>query len=209
MDQEEALSLIRPIVGSIDENVEVHVTQTGEEWSRNIFRVYLLKWGIPTVLQVTLEDIDNARPDDTELRARLEEGIQHIREQREWKVIVHGTIGMVQPLLFGLAVERGLSAEPSSGRPDWASGEPHVASFRINKRGAEGLSDSLGRIAMRDLPHERAQLTFTRTVGGKLPPEERQAQFVEFHNKFIDRLVEEDFLEKPPPPKEFIGFWHP
>ncbi len=206
MDKEEALTVVKRIARSIDENVEVHVTQTREEWGRDVYSVHLSIWGIPVRFEVTLEEIINARTDDSELRARLEEEIEHIREQREWKVIVDGTIGMLQPLLVHLAAEQGLSAQPSSGRPDWASGEPHFASFRISKRGAEGLSDSLGRIAMRDLPHERAQLTFTRTVGGKLPPEERQAQFIEFHNKFIDRLVEDGFLEKPQPPKRRFGF---
>lgn len=209
MDNQELLSTVRGIVARIDAEVEVDMPYTSRQFEREMYCVRLSKWGIPTVLEISFEDIVNARSDDTQLRARLEEEIQHIREQREWKEVVDGTIGMVQPLLFHLAAEQGLSAQRSSGRPDWASGEPHFASFRINKRGAEGLSDSLGRIAMRDLPHERAQLTFTRTVGGKLPPEERQAQFIEFHNKLIDRLVEEGFLEKPPPPKEFIGFWHP
>lgn len=208
MDHEEALSIIEPIVGSIDEKVEVRVTQTSEEWDRSIFRVHLSKWGIVTVLQITFEDIVNARPDDRELRARLEEGIQHIREQREWKVIVDGTIGMLQPLLVHLVAEQGLSAQRSSGHPDWASGEWHFASFRINKQHAEGRSHSLGTIALQGLPEQRVEVTFIRTVGGKLPPKEPERQFIAFYDKFIRRLVERRFLEKPPPPKEPMGFRH-
>ena len=206
MDDQELLSTLRGIVARIDDEVEVEMRRP--KFGREMFRVRLSKWGIPTVLEISLQEIVNARPDDTELRARLEEAIEGIRQRAQWKVIVKGRVGMLRPFLCNLAAEQGLSADPSSGRPDGTRGEWDFASFRINRRDAEGRSYSVGTIALQGLPEQRAEIAFRRTAGGKLPPKEAQEQFIAFYNKLVDRLEELGFLDGTPPPKRPIGFQH-
>jgi len=195
---EEVLSTVRGIVASIDDEVEVDVTQTSEEWQKDTYSVHLSKWGIPSILEITLEDFINARTDDSELRGRLDKEIHEIRQSVQSKVIVKGTVGMLRPFLCNLAAQQGLSPEPSSGRPDWVSGEWDFASFRINRPDREGRTHSLGTVSLQGLPEQRAEITFTRTAGGNLPPKEAQAQFIAFCNKLVDRLEELGFLEGTP-----------
>jgi hypothetical protein len=123
--------------------------------------------------------------------------------------MVEGMLGMIKPLLCDFAREKGLSAEPSSGRPDYNHGDWDFASFRINKQDTEGRRHSLGTIQLQGLPKWKTLVTFIRTAWGKLPSKGYQAQFESFCNSFIDRLEQLGFIEKPPPSKEPLGFRKP
>ncbi|GAI07653.1 unnamed protein product [marine sediment metagenome] len=209
MDNQELLSTVRGIVASIDDEVEVDMPYTSRQFERDMYSVRLSKWGIRTVLEISFRDIVNARPDDRELRARLAGGIQHIGELRDFELTVHGTVAMLKPLLCHYAAEHGLFPERSSGQPDGTRGEWAFASFRINKRGTEGRSDSVGTICMQDLPRQRALVTFRRTASGKLPSHQHQEHVVGFRKRFIARLAELGFVEKTEPPKAQMGFTVP
>jgi len=200
-----ALSIIEPIVKDIDPDVEVRVT--GEEWFvRDVFTVHLSKEGITTRLSVTEEEVINAQTSSKELETKIVEALGDIKRQREYELVVEGTVGMLKPLLCHFASEEGLSPKPSSGRPDFTYGDWDFASFRIERQDAEGKWHSLGTVHLQGLPNQKTLVTFIRTACGKLPPERYQEEFINFCNKFIVRLEELGFVEKPPPPKRPLGF---
>jgi len=203
-----ALSIAEPIVKSIDREIEVRVTDE-ELFKRDVFTIHLSKEGITTQLSVTLEELDIAQMSSKQLEKKIVEALGDIKRYREYELAVQGTVGMMKPLLCQFAVEKGLSAEPSSGRPDYSHGDWDFASFRINKQDAEGRWHSLGTIQLQGLPERRALVTFIRTAWGKLPPKKYQVQFEDFCNSFIDRLEQLGFIEKPPPSKEPLGFRKP
>ena len=207
MEHEQLVSMIKPIVEGIDKGIEVRITHTPEEQARRVFRIHLSKRGIITWFHATLEEIINAATDHEQLRAKLEKAIEAIRRQTE--LVAKGTVAKLQPLLCGFAVEEGLSPEPSSGRPDFTSDDWDYASLRINSRRPQGRSRSLGRIEMQGLPDDETLLIFNGTVRGKLPPEEDREAFWDFCSRFVNRLVQLGFVEKPPPPKREIGFHKP
>jgi hypothetical protein len=201
-----ALSIIKPIVKSIDGEIEVKIK--GED-QREAFTVQLSKEGITTCLSVAWEDLINAQTSPKELEERILEALENIKRYREYELMVEGTLGIIRPLLCNFAVEKGLSTKPSSDRPDFSYGDWDFASFRIDKQDAEGRWHSLGTIRLQGLPKWKTLVTFIRTTWGELSPKEYQVQFEDFCNSFIDRLEQLGFIEKPPPSKEPLGFRKP
>ena len=203
-----ALSIAEPIVKSIDREIEVRVTDE-ELFKRDVFTIHLSKEGITTQLSVTLEELDIAQMSSKQLEKKIVEALGDIKRYREYELPVEGMLGMIKPLLCSFAAEKGLSAEPSSDRPDFSYGDGDFASFRIDKQDAEGRWNSLGTIQLQGLPERKTLVTFIRTARRKLPPEEYQVQFENFCSSFIDRLQQLGFIEKPQPLKEPLGFRKP
>jgi hypothetical protein len=204
MGYESLVAIVKPIVESIDRGVEVCITQSPAQRAGVVYEVHISKRGVTASFEAPVECIARGGAQHEQLRAGAENALEDIRSATE--LTVRGTVAKLAPVLCRFAVEERLSPVVSSDRPSFAPDDWEFSSYWITTSEPHSVSRALGRVEIQGLPDEFALLTFDARVGGESLQEGAPQTFWAFCGRFVNRLVQLGFIERPMPTKRPIGF---